>query len=74
MVLDGKSSQKYPDNVGLSPASIFDLAFLLLYIADLPDTIICNIPIYADDTTLYTKCDQNGASYLWQQLETRVGF
>ena len=29
--------------------------------------LICNIAIYADDTTLYSKCDQ--ASDLWQQLE-----
>ena len=27
----------------------------------------CNIAIYADDTTLYSKCDQ--AADLWQQLE-----
>ena len=27
----------------------------------------CNIAIYADDTTLYSKCNQ--ASDLWQQLE-----
>ena len=40
---------------------------LLLYINDLPDDVICNIAIYADDTTLYSKCDQ--ASDLWQQLE-----
>ena len=35
--------------------------------SDLPDDVICDIPIYADDTTLYSKCDQ--ASNLWQQLE-----
>ena len=29
--------------------------------------VICNITIYADDTTLYSKCDQ--PSDLWQQLE-----
>ena len=29
--------------------------------------VICNIPIYADDTTFYCKCDQ--VSDLWQQLE-----
>ena len=29
--------------------------------------VICNISIYADDNTLYYKCDQ--ASDLWQQLE-----
>ena len=37
--------------------------FRFYYIFD----IICNIAIYADDTTLYSKCDQ--ASDLWQQLE-----
>ena len=39
----------------------------LLYINDLPDDVICNIAIYADDTTLYSKCDR--VSDLWQQLE-----
>ena len=28
---------------------------------------LCNIAIYADDTTLYSKCNQ--ASDPWQQLE-----
>ena len=39
----------------------------LLYINELPDDAICNIAIYADDTTLYSKCDQ--AYDLWQQLD-----
>ena len=39
----------------------------LPYINDLPDDVICNTGIYADDTTLYSKCDQ--ASDLWQQPE-----
>ena len=39
----------------------------LLYINDLPDDIICDVAIYADDTTLYSKCDR--PSDLWQQLE-----
>ena len=30
---------------------------------DLPDGVICDFAIYADDTTLYSKCDQ--ASDLW---------
>ena len=29
---------------------------------------ICNIAIDANDTTMYSKCDQ--ASDLWQQLES----
>ena len=39
----------------------------LRYIKDLPDDVICDIAIYADDTTLYSKCDQ--ASDPWQELE-----
>ena len=31
------------------------------------DDVICDIAIYADDTTLYSRCDR--ASDLWQQLE-----
>ena len=38
-----------------------------MYINDLPDDDICNIVIYTDDITLYSKSDQ--ASDLWQQLE-----
>ena len=34
---------------------------------DLPDDVICDIAIYDDDTTHYSKFDQ--ASDLWQQLE-----
>ena len=39
----------------------------LLYISDLPDDVVCNITIYADNTTLCSKFDQ--AYDMWQQLE-----
>ena len=47
MVLDRKPSEECPINAGSSQASILGL----------PDDInnICNITIYADDTTLYSK-------------------
>ena len=50
----------------LLKASFLVLHFLL-YINGLPDDVICDVPIYADGTTLYSKCDQ--AYDLWQQLE-----
>ena len=67
MVLDGKSSHEYPVNAGIPQGSILHATLFLLYINDLPDDVICDIANYADDTTLYSKCDH--ASNLWQQLE-----
>ena len=67
VVLDGKSSQEYPVNAGVPQGSILGPTLFLLYINDLPDNVICDIAIYADDATLYSKCDW--ASDLWQQLE-----
>ena len=58
MVLDRKSSQEYPVNAGIPQGSILGPTLFLVSISDLPDDVICNIAIYADDTTLYSKCDQ----------------
>ena len=67
MAFYGKSSQDYPVNARVPQGSILGSTLFLLYINDLPDDVTCNIAIYANDTTLYSKCEQ--ASDLWQQLE-----
>ena len=52
MVLDRAFLQEYPFNT-----KIIGLTLFLLYISDL-DNVSCNITFYADDTILYSKCDQ----------------
>ena len=53
--MDGTSSQEY----SVPQRDILGPTLFLLY--------ICDIAVYADETTFYFKCDQ--ASNLWQQLE-----
>ena len=66
--MNGNFSEKYPVNAGVPQGSILGRpALFLLYINGLPDDLICNIAIYADDATLYFRCNQ--APDLWQQLE-----
>ena len=62
-----ESLQEYPVNAGVPQVTILGHTLFLLYINDLPDDVICNIAIYADDIILYSKFDQ--ASDLRQQLE-----
>ena len=63
VVLYGKSSLEYPLNNGVPQGSILGRTLFLLHIND----VICYFAIYADNTTLYSKCDQE--SGLWQHLE-----
>ena len=69
MALDGSgwTSQEYPTDAVVSQGSILGPTPFLIYINDLPNDGTCNIAIYADNTTHYSKCDQ--ASNMWQQLE-----
>ena len=59
-VIDGFewfSSQEDPVNAGVPEGSILGPSLFLLYIIDLPDDVMCDIAVYADDTTLYSKCN-----------------
>ena len=59
VVLDRKSSQEYSVNAEVPQGSILGPTLFLLYIYDFPDNVVCNIAIYADDTSLYSKCRQS---------------
>ena len=56
MVLDEKSSQLFQVNAGVPQGSILGPTIFLIYINGVPDNFICNIAMYAGDTTLYCKC------------------
>ena len=67
VVLNGKSSGEYPVTALVPQGTILGSTLFPLHIYYLPDDGICNITVYADDTTLYSNCDH--ASDMWQQLE-----
>ena len=59
-VIDGFewfSSQEDPVNAGVPQGSILGPSLFLLYIIDLHDDVMCDIAVYADDTTLCSKCN-----------------
>ena len=57
MVLDGESSQEYPVNVEVPQGFILGPTLFLLYINDLPDDVICDIAIYADELASELESD-----------------
>ena len=75
VVLEGKSSQEYPVNAGAPQGCILGPTLFLLYIKDIPD-VIYDIVIFADDTNLYSNCDQASDLiwYLWLQLKLASDF
>ena len=56
--------QQHPVTAGVPQGPIVYLTFFLLYT---PNDVNCNISICVDDSTLYSKYDEE--SNLWQQVE-----
>ena len=72
MVLDGRSSQDYPVNTGVPKGSILGPTFSPLYINELPNGVICNIVIHADDATHYSKCNSLSTADLLAIVSDRI--
>ena len=68
VVLDGRSSSCYSINAGVPQGSVLGPTLFLIFINDLPDSILSKLAIYADDTTLYRSL---GKSRSVDKNETR---
>ena len=58
VILDGESSEEYLVKAGVPQGSSLSPTLFLRYINEVSDDVICNIAIYDDDATLYSKCDE----------------
>ena len=72
VVLNGKPSQEYPVHAGVPQGYILGPTLFLLDINDLPDDVICNIGIYADDTTPFECCGRIYTSSIFAMSNHRV--
>ena len=57
VVVDGQRSQTYSISSGVPQGSILGPTLFLMFINDLPDNIVCDLVMYADDSTLYSCLD-----------------
>ena len=54
VVLDGAASSIYSINSGVPQGSILGPILFLIFINDLPDSVLSSLAIFADDTSLYS--------------------
>ena len=72
VVLNGKSSPWATISAGVPQGSVLGPLFFLVYINDLVDNINCEIKMFADDTSLFSRVDDpiRSAFELNEDLET----
>ena len=72
VVLDGQKSKTYPISSGVPQGSILGPILFLTYINDLPDKLICDISMYADDTSLYSCLGKKSSNTERKNLADRI--
>ena len=69
VTIDGQASDWVEIEAGVPQGSILGPLLFLVYINDLVEEVDSNIKIFADDTFIFRKADQNSTALLSQDLE-----
>ena len=62
VVLNGKTSELKNVLAKVSQSSVLGLFLFLLYINDLCDNLICDVKLFADDTSLFSVVEDEAVS------------
>ena len=72
VVVNGTSSQPAPVTSGIPQGSVVGPMLFMMYINDLPDVCTSNVKLFADDTKLFTRSDDEAATTAMQEDLNRL--
>ena len=67
VILEGSRSSEVDVTSGVPQGSVLGPCLFLFYINDLPETLVCNVRLFADDTVVYLAIGQQSDANILQQ-------